>query len=418
MITLLIFIVTFLLLMLAIIWRPFFRANADKDNSDNDRQLRDQTNIQLYQEHKREIEQDFNQAAIDEENYQYLLTELDKSLLQDMAANEKEATKIAAISNNNKLSLLWPLAITSFVLIFSIALYQKDGSYAQLSQPQTAMNNADFDENQQALAQVEQIKQALAKTPKNSELWYSLGQANIGIGDFDGAVKAFDQVISIEGKKAELLGAKAQAVYYRNDQKIDDEVQQLIDQALALDAHDPSTNVLLGMDNFVQQNYKQAIHYWQSIIDSGRENINSDALNGAINEAKNRLALLNNPETANGNSPKLTLNISLSEAFKQTIAQADDKAIFVYAIPSTGERMPLAAMKIKTSDLPITLTLTNAQAMSPQYTLATADKVNIYAVISQQGSAGIKSGDYQAELKNIAVNTTKPLDLVINKLIP
>ncbi len=413
MITLLILIVALLLLMLFIIWRPFFRAINNKKTADN--VLRDQTNIQLYQEHKSEIEQDFKQGAIDEENYQYLLTELDKSFLQDMSANEKIAAKEK--QSKNTLSPLWPTFITLFVLIFSITLYQKQGSYLKLTQTsQQAQQTSANSSEQQALAQVQQIKEALAKTPEDSNLWYSLGQASISIGDFNGAVKAFDQVIKIEGKKPELLGAKAQAVYYGNGQKITKQVQALIDQALALDPLDPSTNVLLGMDSFIQQKYKQAIHYWQILIDSGRDNVNVKALTGAINEAKNRLNTTNNTDLAN--SPKLTLNVSLSKAFQQQLQNGDDKTIFVYAIPTDGRRMPLAAMKIKLSDLPVTITLTNAQAMSPKFNLASAQKVHIYAILSQHGSAGIQPGDYKAELKNIAVNTTKPLALVIDKLVP
>ena len=421
MITLLILIITFLLLMLIIIWRPFFRTINSKQTADNI--LRDQTNVQLYQEHKSEIEQDFAQGAIDDENYQYLLTELDKSFLQDMTANEKIAAKEK--HSKNTLSPLWPIFITLFVLVFSIALYQKQGSYLKLTQsqqqaPQQAQQSSVGSSEQQALAQVQQIKKALEKTPDDSSLWYDLGQTSISTGDFNGAVKAFDQVIKLEGEKPELLGAKAQALYYGNGQKISKQVQKLIDQALALDPLDPSTNVLLGMDNFIQQKYEQAIHYWQIIVDSGHNNVNVEALTGAITEARNRLAMTINTRSvdANAPTPKLTLNIAISAKFKQLLAQSEDKIIFVYATPADGRRMPLAAMKIKLSDLPITISLTNSQAMSPQFNLSSAKKVHLYAIVSQQGTPGIKSGDYKAELNNIAVNTTKTLALVINQRVP
>jgi len=430
MITILILIVTFLLLILAIIWGHFFNVNSHaKQNIDNNsEQLREQTNVQLYQEHKSEIEKDFNQASIDEESYQYLLTELDKSFLQDMKVNKKEAIKNA--TNERKLSPIWPAIITLFILAFSISLYQEQGSYLKLTQntPQVSSqqnntNNTAIDKDQQAKEQVAQIKKSLKETPDNSNLWYSLGQASISIGDFDGAVKAFDQVLRIEGNKPDLLGAKAQAIYYGNNQKIDSNVQQLIDQALALDPLDPSTNILLGMDNFIHQHYEKAIHYWQIIVNSKREDVNIEALTGAINEARSRLAaslnkVPNNAIDKNATSPKLTLNISLSPQFQQAIEQGDDKTIFVYAIPADGRRMPLAAMRIKASDLPITIELTNAQAMSPQFNLASAKTVHILAIISQQGTAGVKSGDYKAELKNIAVSTTKALNLEINQLVP
>ncbi len=430
MITLLIFIITFLLLIMLIVWGHFFRSNPIE--TDNENELRDQTNVQLYKEHQAEIEQDFAQGAIDEESYQYLLTELDKSLLQDMAATEKVQEKTSSSTFSKNISILWPIGITLFILIFSISLYQKQGAYQQWATGNVSTSQSNqqvLSEDQQAIAKVEQLKQALKSEPKNSELWYRLGQASISIADFDAAVNAFDQVIKIEGIKAELLGAKAQALYYRNNQQINDEIQQLIDQALALDPVDPATNILLGMHNFIQQDYAKAISYWQHVVNSGREDVNVEALNGAITEAKNRLAssknMSNSSAQTNNNSvaqstsgPQLTLNVSLSKQFEQALAKGDDKTLFVYAIPANGKRMPLAAMKLKTSDLPITVTLTNAQAMNPKFNLASAEKVNIYAIVSQLGTVGIKSGDYRAELKNVSVNTTEPIDLIINSLVP
>ncbi|MFT5299176.1 MAG: cytochrome c-type biogenesis protein CcmH, partial [Colwellia sp.] len=81
-------------------------------------------------------------------------------------------------------------------------------------------------------------------------------------------------------------------------------------------------------------------------------------------------------------------------------------------------RMPLAAVKILTSDLPITVVLNDSRAMTPQAKLSDVDTVHIYAVVSAKGGAGINSGDYKAELNNVAVNTTEPLNLVVSSKVP
>ena len=82
----------FLVLLLLILWRPYF--NQTKNRAINSLSTvqetsRKETNISLYQEHKAEIEKDFTQGAIDQESYQYLLAELDQSLLQDIEASEE-----------------------------------------------------------------------------------------------------------------------------------------------------------------------------------------------------------------------------------------------------------------------------------------------------------------------------------------
>ena len=77
MIELIITIVVFLLLILVVVWGHFLRSNQTKLAPVEN--LRDETNVRLYHEHKAEIEKDYQKGNVDEENYQYLLSELEKS---------------------------------------------------------------------------------------------------------------------------------------------------------------------------------------------------------------------------------------------------------------------------------------------------------------------------------------------------
>jgi cytochrome c-type biogenesis protein CcmH len=79
--------------------------------------------------------------------------------------------------------------------------------------------------------------------------------------------------------------------------------------------------------------------------------------------------------------------------------------------------MPLAAVKLNTSDLPITITLSDKDAMTPQSTLSSVKLVNINAVASKQGGAGIKPGDYKAQVFNIDVKSEETLNLIIDTVV-
>jgi cytochrome c-type biogenesis protein CcmH len=459
-----IFILTialFLLVTLAVIWTHYFRrSTADNANTNEHNSQRDDANISLYHEHKKEIEKDYANGGIDEENYQYLLVELEKSLLQDIAQNADE--KDIAQKTVNSMSVLWPIAITFFIFAFSIGLYVQNSQYSLLD-PMSAQRNAQhnseqqsqkhesLDESQMIMVRIKTLQKKIETEPKNTEYWYELGQVLVGAGDFDNAIKAFDQIIEIEGVKADLLGAKAQATYYKNNQKIDANVQALIDQALALDPQDPSTNILLGMHNFIGNDYAEAIAYWERIIDSesqnGSNSVYISALTEAVNEAKNRLMMMGKKNSTNAQKqpvsekhdhahehpesehtinqapviiegPQLSLNVSLSDNIFDLLTQGDDKVVFIYATPADGRRMPLAAVKIKASDLPIELILTDANAMSPQANLSSADTVNIYAVVSSTGAVGIKSGDYKAQALGIKVGKTDVTVLVVDTVVP
>ena len=116
--------------------------------------------------------------------------------------------------------------------------------------------------------------------------------------------------------------------------------------------------------------------------------------------------------------PQLSLSVTLSDEILALLSQGEDKVVFIYATPADGRRMPLAAVKVKASDLPLELILTDANAMSPQANLSTADAVNIYAIVSSTGTVGIKSGDYKAQSLGVRVNKTAPTMLLIDTIVP
>lgn len=418
----------FIVLLLVIVWLPFFK-NTKEDTANTSENLRDETNVHLYKEHKAEIEKDFSDGAIDEENYQYLLAELDNSLLQDIAAAENSATNP---KTTKQFSVLWPIGLSLFIVAFTVGIYMKQGTLDMLMATPSAQTNQDSQsaeqqeqaQQEQMLAYINNLQQHLEENPDDSEAWYNLGQTFVGAGEFDFAITAFEQVIRVEGEHADLLGAIAQASYYRNNQQIDEQVQTLIDKALALDINDPSTNILLGMHNFIGQEYTEAIKYWQRVINDNKQGVNIAALQEAVDEAQKRLGMPTNnamenkqAETTGVAGPQLTVNVSLSDDITAQLAQGEDKVVFVYAIPTDGQRMPLAALKIMASDLPKTVILNDANAMSAQSNLSSVSEVNIFAIVSKQGGAGIKPGDFKAEATDIPVDRTNAIKLVIDSIV-
>ena len=435
--------IVFLVLLLLVVWRPYFNqakntgvepAFAQQETS------RKETNISLYQEHKAEIEKDFREGGIDEENYQYLLAELDQSLLQDIEASEKTLGELKNTSSDvhNSFGVIWPIALTVFILIFSAALYQYQGAYSAITQSQVqgeheSQQAQEDAQTEQTMNYLNELRKQVENNPDNGEAWYNIGQTLVSVGMFDAAINAYDQVIRIEGVDADLLGVKAQAYYYSNNQQMDEQVQGLIDKALVLDANDPATNILLGMHSFINQQYQSAIDAWQRVLSSNKVGVNTEALTEAVAEAKKRLELTSpevnsstqqvdktqdsQPKGPQIKGPQIKVSVSLSAEVLEKLSQGEDKIVFIYAIPTNGQRMPLAAMKLKLSDLPVTVTLTDAQAMTPQSTLSSVSHVNVYAIVSDKGGAGIKAGDYKAQASNIDVLTKEIVALTVNTLV-
>ena len=97
-------------------------------------------------------------------------------------------------------------------------------------------------------------------------------------------------------------------------------------------------------------------------------------------------------------------------------ASAPDDAVFIYAKAVSGPPMPLAAKRITVKDLPVTFTLSDADAMMPQLTLSSQPQVIVGARVTKSGQAIAQSGDYVAESE--PVSNTGEVALTIADQIP
>ncbi|ARD45173.1 c-type cytochrome biogenesis protein CcmI [Colwellia sp. PAMC 21821] len=412
-------VLSLIVIALLIVWR-IFSSSKDTLGAEN-LNIRQETNVTLYHEHLALLEHDLAEGSIEQESYIQLKAELDKTLLQD--ANSSQPREVAPTTR----SWIWPACIAFSIVSLSLYSYMKLGAYQVLNAP-TAINENDehgqLTPEQMLAFRLQQLQSEVKDNPTNSQAWFSLGQTYISVGEFDNAIEAFDRVMSQQGEHAELLGPKAQAMYYKNNQRINADIQAVIDKALGLDSLDASTNILLGMDSFSNRDFAKAVQYWEVVLNSDRPGISMQALAGAVEEAKNQLRLSGEvaptesvSKALDPNLPHLTVQVSLASSVQEKLMASDDKTVFIYAIAADGPRMPLAAVKLKASDLPLTIVLDDSQAMTPQMRLSSVDKVHIYAVVSMQGSVGIKPGDFKAEMLNIDAMEQSPITMVISEQV-
>ncbi|MEW6998281.1 c-type cytochrome biogenesis protein CcmI [Colwelliaceae bacterium BS250] len=432
--TLWIFTALFLIVAILIIGRHFYQSNLYAANQAN---MRGQTNKDLYHEHLAELEKDYREGGVDEENFGYLKEELDRSLLLDMTATVKEQQ-----ASDKKTSILWPVFIALFIVIVSAGLYSQQGNYSDV---ELVMNmpkgeqpaghpQGEESQAQMVMAQLKALHKEVKDNPNNSDAWFRLGQILTNVGEFDSAVIAFDKVIEVEGPQADVYALQAQAKYYQNNQQRNAEIDELLNKALAVNPDDPTTLMLVGMDHYLNERFNEAASTWQQIIDTNGAGVNAAALQDAIDEAKGMQASEGNghdghdheeqtvivepkPQPIDSSKPSITLNVSISDDIIAKLNSGADKTVFIYAIATNGPRMPLAAVKINASDLPLTVTLDDTKAMSPQMTLSSVEQVNVFAVISHAGQPGMKAGDFKGELLQLPVINDKALNLMIDSIV-
>ena len=80
--------------------------------------------------------------------------------------------------------------------------------------------------------------------------------------------------------------------------------------------------------------------------------------------------------------------------------------------------MPLAVKRLRVADLPITVTLDDSLAMTPEMRLSSFPQVMVGARISASGQATPQSGDLEGEKGPLNPAETASLQLVIDRVRP
>ena len=80
--------------------------------------------------------------------------------------------------------------------------------------------------------------------------------------------------------------------------------------------------------------------------------------------------------------------------------------------------MPLAIVRKRVAELPVTVTLDDSLAMSPAMVLSNFDAVTIGARISKSGNAMPQSGDLQGSVTPVQVQSGASVEVVINEVMP
>lgn len=146
---------------------------------------------------------------------------------------------------------------------------------------------------------------------------------------------------------------------------------------------------LLGADAYVNQEYQSALTYWQQVLTMMPSGPDSQFIRQMMADAEARLASEGGDVATAG--PQIAVNVSAS----QDITVSARTRVFISAQQADGSAGPPLAVKVlQFSDLPTTVTLTDADAVGP-FALSSAESVSIVATVSLSGSADVERGDYQ-----------------------
>ncbi|MGQ0752313.1 MAG: c-type cytochrome biogenesis protein CcmI [Betaproteobacteria bacterium] len=373
------------------------------------------TNIAVYRDQLRELEQDLAAGTLSRDNYEEAKREIERNLLEDVR-DADESSKEPAAGRTAAVFLGATLPIVAFALYFAVGNFQALFPGGAGGSQQQAHNISE----EQIRELAGRLSARMEKEPENVEGWIMLGRSYVALGEFDKAAKAYGSAVAREGRDAALLADYADALAMAQGKRLEGEPEKLIQRALAIDPENMKALALAGSASFERRDYTGAVAHWERLLKFAPEGSEfAQSVRASIDEARQLAKAGGAPATSAATeerAAKPAAQKSVSGVVRIAPALAarvsPDDTLFVFARAAEGPRMPLAIVRARAKDLPFNFTLDDTSAMAAGMNLSSQKSVVIGARISKSGSATPQAGDLQGLSEAVQVGKSGVVVLI------
>lgn len=316
-------------------------------------------------------------------------------------------------ARNPRSLLLGAVAIAGIVLGAGLLMWPMpwhSSSGAGLQSPSPVASAAHPLSVEQLERNVVQMRERVKQHPRDATAWAMLAHSYDMLGRHAEASACYAQLIELVPSDPQVLVDAADSMALARGRRLQGEPMQLIQRALALDPKNLKALSLAGTEAFDRADPAQAVDYWQRARAQVTDAALARELDNRIAEARSlqaRLAsgIAESPASGAVSSAATFVSGRIVLADKLKAQVSPDDALFVFARPVEGSRMPVALMRRRAGELPIEFRLDDSMALVPQTRLSSQPRVIVGARVSKRGDASPKAGDLQGLSAPVALGT-------------
>ena len=405
-----------LLLALALVLPALLKS---KNNVDTIADTAAQANLSVLRSQLTQIEADFEAGSINADQLALAKSDIERRTLEEESAPE------TAVVPARSTRTAWALGLA--IPLLALGVYSFLGNINALD-PANLEAKAETDLTPEQIetmvsafaARLEAVPASEAPDPK---AWEMLARSYAAMQKFPEANKAYKRAVELNPGNAQTLADHAEVLAMLQGQSMAGEPTRLYERALVLDPNNLKALALAGTAEFEKKDFAKASEFWskaQGLAPPGSDF--AKGLASSVEEARAALGEAGTSQVVAKSAPTSTLAtasiqgvVSLSPALKSKVAS--DDTIFIFARAAQGPRMPLAILKRKASELPITFTLDDSTAMTDELKLSKFELVIVGARVSKSGNALPQSGDLIGQSTSFKPSGSK-LTLVIDSVQP
>ncbi|WP_075181368.1 c-type cytochrome biogenesis protein CcmI [Pantoea sp. 1.19] len=366
-------------------------------------------NARFYQQRLRELDEEEAQGVVAQR--QQMEQELQLALLQDVPVRPPAAERCV-----HRAVLLPGMLL---LVAGSLGLYALTGGYAQVRAWQQAQ--ADYPALRRQLLQGSDVvpdaamlrrfslglRSALQQHPERLEDWRLLGRIAVVLNDGPQAKAAFRRAMALAPDNESVRLDYADIMTRAGDERDQREAGLLLRDMLNAHPDDVRLLALAALNAEALQHTGQAIALWQAMLarlpagDTRRE-----AVARALHAAQS---------TAGQSDGRLPLTVTLSTAAQNMLPAG---GVLYISVTDGESAVPVAVKRLPLSHFPLSLTLDDSDAMTPERLLSAQTRVQVRARIARDGRAAPQPGDWYGETPVMPFIPAQALQVNVNQRQP
>lgn len=263
---------------------------------------------------------------------------------------------------------------------------------------------------EEAVAQLERKRDAFP----DHEGWVMLATAYGRLGKTAQARDAWAEALKRAPDDANLLAAAAEARAQADARRgFDAEAVGYLQRALKIDPRHQRARFFLGIALRQQGKPAEAAKTWEPLL-ADVDADNALTLRAEIDAARLDAGLPALPSPPAADAPgALTVTVALDPDYAARVRLRGDATVFVIARAPDGPPMPFAVEKRTVADLPLTVSLDDADGPMPTAKLSALREVEVIARISESGNAMRQTGDLESKPVRVALPSKAPVALTL-----
>jgi cytochrome c-type biogenesis protein CcmH len=388
-----------LVVALAFLLWPLWRGNPSSGAA-----ARNALNVAIFKDRMAELDQELADETLTPEQHAQARNELRRDLLINTESEDQ-----AEAPATERTAGRWAVPVVAVLVpLLAVGLYLRLGTVQMVDEDALAVARHQQQSGGMDMEKVvKTLRQRLQSEPDNVEGWVLLGRSLVALKRYDEAAQALAKAHKLVGDVPALLAEYAEVLAMSKGGAMQGKPLELVQTALKKDPKNDHSLWLAGVAALQRKDYSAAIDYWNRLLAVvPKDSETARLVQTNIDRARSQMT--------GAGAVKLRVQLAPSLAGKVS----PDDTVFIFARASADSRMPVAVVRQRAGDLPVTVTLDDSQSvMGGAKKLSDYKEVVVVARVSKSGSATPQTGDLEGSIQ-AAVGGKGVVTLSIDRVVP